>query len=81
MTKEVEGPINVLLSKNLKNIAQLNALGVKRVSLGSSLSRNSISNLFNESKKIKRNTFESLLTDTLSYDFVNQFYEMNEGGE
>lgn len=79
--KEVEGPINVLLSKNLKNIAQLNALGVKRVSLGSSLSRNSISNLFNESKKIKRNTFESLLTDTLSYDFVNQFYEMNEGGE
>lgn len=78
LTKEVNGPVNVLLSRNLKNIAQLNALGVKRVSLGSSLIRNSISNLFNESKKIKGNTFESLLTDTLSYDFVNQFYEMKE---
>lgn len=78
LTKEVEGPINVLLSKNLENIAQLNALGVKRVSLGSSLSRNSIHNLFSESEKIRENAFESLLADTLSYDFVNQFYEIKE---
>lgn len=78
LIKEVNGPINILLSKNLKNMNQLNELGVKRVSLGSSVSRNSIKHLFNESNKIKRNDFDSLLSDSLSYDFVNQFYGMGE---
>lgn len=74
LTKEVNGPLNVLLSQKFKNINSLNAVGVKRVSLGSTLSRYNINNLFNESENIKNKDFESLLTETLSYDFLNQFY-------
>lgn len=78
LTEKVKGPINILLSQNLKAIDQLNTIGVKRVSIGSSLSRNSINNLFNESEKIRKNDFDSLLNITLPYDFVNQFYGIGE---
>lgn len=78
LTKEVNGPLNILLNKDLKNIDQLNALGVKRVSLGSSLSRNSMSNLFKEIEKIGKNDFDSLLSNTLPYEFVNHLYEVRK---
>jgi len=78
VTKEVAGPINVLLNEQLKNIDALNKIGVKRVSLGSSLSRNSITNLFIQSEQIKKNHFDLLLKDSLTYDYVNQFYGAQE---
>lgn len=78
LMKEVNGPLNILLNKDLKHIDQLNSLGVRRVSLGSSLSRNNISNLFKEVEKIGKNEFDSLLNNTLSYEFVNHLYEVKE---
>lgn len=75
LIKEVEKPINILLNKELKNVSTLQRIGVQRISLGSSLSRNSISNLFNQSELIKECNFESLLASSLSYEYVNQFFE------
>lgn len=75
LTNEVNGPLNILLNKDLQNINQLNTLGVRKISLGSSLSRNSISNLFEEVEKKGKNNFDSLLNNTLSYESVNQLYE------
>ncbi|MFC0234485.1 isocitrate lyase/phosphoenolpyruvate mutase family protein [Vagococcus entomophilus] len=74
LLKEVEKPINILLNNELKNIPNLQKIGVKRVSLGSALSRNSIHNFFHQMKEIKAGHFDSLLDDSLPYESVNQFF-------
>lgn len=75
LVKEVSGPTNVLLNKELNNIQMLQGIGVKRLTIGSSLSRNSIFNLLNQSSFINQHNFESLLNNTLSYDYVNRLFK------
>ena len=74
LIKEAHGPINVLLNNELRDAQKLKNIGVKRLSLGSNLSRNNLFNLSKQSLMIKNLDFDLVLAESFSYNYLNNLF-------
>ncbi len=73
IVKEVRGPVNILATRGTPPIAELQALGVRRVSVGSGPCRATMAltqEIANELRS--QGTYESFTTRTIPYPDVNQ---------
>lgn len=68
----VKKPVNVLVSASAPyTVAELAALGVKRVSLGSAMSRAALGGLVRAAREIQQKGTFTFLTDAIPYEDVN----------
>ncbi|BAU53465.1 isocitrate lyase/PEP mutase family protein [Mucilaginibacter gotjawali] len=70
-------PVNVVMGLNNCNLSltQLEDLGVKRVSLGSSLARAAYSAFINGAKEILQHGTFNFASDTIPYDEINKLFK------
>jgi len=69
--KAVNKPMNVMARKGLPTITELQALGVKRLSLGPGPMYATMGLLRKIAQELKKGTFETLLTGAISFDELN----------
>ena len=78
--KAVEFPINVMIRKGLPSIAELQRLGVARVSFGPSASYATMGLLRRASAEVlERGTYATLLDGAISYDELNRLASPRRG--
>ena len=78
--KAVEFPINVMIRKGLPSIAELQRLGVARVSFGPSASYATMGLLRRASTEVlERGTYGTLLDGAISYDELNRLASPRRG--
>ncbi|WP_314066389.1 isocitrate lyase/phosphoenolpyruvate mutase family protein [uncultured Vagococcus sp.] len=74
LVKEIPLPLNVILSDTSDDYQRLNEIGVKRLSTGSSIARQVLTNLIKLANKTQSNQFDSLLHHNLSYKEANDYF-------
>jgi len=77
LVKAVKGPLNILLSAGAPTVADLAALGVRRVSQGSGPARAALSITMNVARELLEQGTNNLYTgqDTITYVEANQLFE------
>jgi 2-methylisocitrate lyase-like PEP mutase family enzyme len=76
LTSAIDGPLNILATVNTPPLAELRALGVRRVSQGSGPARAALSCAQRvASELLTRGTYEHYTTDTLSYAEANALFD------
>ena len=70
-------PINVVMGLRgpTHSVKELEAMGVKRISIGSSLARAAYGGFYNAAKEIKEKGSFSYADDIISYDFINDLFK------
>jgi 2-methylisocitrate lyase-like PEP mutase family enzyme len=76
LTRAIDGPLNILASVGTPPLAELRALGVRRVSQGSGPARAALSCTQRVARELlDRGTYETYTTDTLNYAEANALFD------
>jgi 2-methylisocitrate lyase-like PEP mutase family enzyme len=76
LVEEIEAPVNVIAGANTPPIAELEEIGVARVSVGPRPMRAALALLRRIARELlDEGTYRTMLQDTLSYAEVNQMFE------
>lgn len=78
LVNEIDAPLNIIAGEGKPSIAELENLGVSRVSLGPKPMRACLAFLKKIAGELKKSgTYQSLLTDTITYEEVNSWFQIN----
>jgi len=76
LIQDIDAPINIIAGDNTPPLAELEEIGISRVSLGPRHMRAMLALLRNIAKEIAENgTYELMSSDSLSYSEVNSWFE------
>ena len=76
LVRRVAGPLNILATANTPPVAELAALGVRRVSQGSGPARAALAATRRIARELKTNgTYAAYTTDTISYGDANALFD------
>lgn len=76
LAKAVRGPLNILAGPGTPPVAELEALGVARLSVGSTAARSALGHVRKLAKELRESgTFGSLLRDAVPYAEMNRRFE------
>jgi 2-methylisocitrate lyase-like PEP mutase family enzyme len=75
LVKEVHGPLNILATPGAPSIAELQALGVARVSIGSGVARATMALTRRIAKELRDGVYTSLFAEQIPYNEVNAMFK------
>ncbi len=75
LTTNINGPINIVLNPKFYDIKELEKIGVKRLSLGSSAARFAYQETIKISDNLKENNVDDLINCSFSYAKANDFFK------
>jgi 2-methylisocitrate lyase-like PEP mutase family enzyme len=75
LAREVRGPLNILATPGVPSIAELHALGVARVSIGSGASRAALGLVRRIASELREGSYASMFADQIPYAKVNRMLE------
>ncbi|WP_040976960.1 isocitrate lyase/PEP mutase family protein [Necropsobacter massiliensis] len=74
LTQKINAPINIILNKQFGSPAQLEQLGVRRLSVGSAPVRHIYAEIIQTANALKQGEFEALLNTPFSYAEANAYF-------
>ncbi len=75
LVKSINGPINIVLNPKFYDIKELETIGVKRLSLGSSAVRYACQKTIEIADELKNGNVDCLISCAFSYATANSFFE------
>jgi len=76
LIKHIKGPLNIIATPSSPSIAELESMGVARVSMGSGPVRACLATLKNIANEVKKEgTFKNIYKTTIAYDKVNYMFK------
>ncbi len=81
LAREVRGPLNILATPGVPSIADLQALGVARVSIGSGAARAALAFVRRMAGELREGRYDSMFGDQIPYAEVNAMLDEGLSGE